>query len=215
MQWVGLCESLFQSSPRYNPTSCDTQQAKEESPAFLLRISEACAISEMKSSAISLLLMLHFTHFAYSMCAFNVYYSRGGFGNYATALLASTVLLFWQDVIAYSAWLVPFSSVLIGFLRWSPKWYFKKKGDKNKFISYTELLNYIRNTEKHSVQMINYKRIPETKNTVSHSTTDFVQFYKSSNLDYLSTPWITEEFCLMTEKKDEHPDGFQIFNSHQ
>lgn len=43
---------------------------------------------------------------------------RRGFGDYTTALL-STVLLFWEEVIAYSARLVPFSSFLIGFLGWS------------------------------------------------------------------------------------------------
>lgn len=46
----------------------------------------------------------------------------------------------------------------------------------------------MQNTKNHSVQMINYKRILKTKNIVSHSTTDFLQFYKFSNLDYLSTP---------------------------
>lgn len=40
-----------------------------------------------------------------------------GFGDYTTALL-STVLLFWEEVIAYSDRLVPFSSFLIGFLGW-------------------------------------------------------------------------------------------------
>lgn len=40
-----------------------------------------------------------------------------GFRDYTTALL-STVLLFWEEVIAYSARLVPFSSFLMGFLRW-------------------------------------------------------------------------------------------------
>lgn len=38
-----------------------------------------------------------------------------GFRDYTTALL-STVLLFWEEVIAYSARLVPFSSFLMGFL---------------------------------------------------------------------------------------------------
>lgn len=41
-----------------------------------------------------------------------------GSRDYTTALL-STVLLFWEEVIAYSARLVPFSSFLIGFLGWS------------------------------------------------------------------------------------------------
>lgn len=41
-----------------------------------------------------------------------------GSGDYTTALL-STVLLFWEEVIAYSDRLVPFSSFLIGFLGWS------------------------------------------------------------------------------------------------
>lgn len=45
-----------------------------------------------------------------------------GFGDYTTALL-STVLLFWEEVIAYSARLVPFSSFLIGFLGWSQVWW--------------------------------------------------------------------------------------------
>lgn len=43
---------------------------------------------------------------------------RRGSGDYTTALL-STVLLFWEEVIAYSDRLVPFSSFLIGFLGWS------------------------------------------------------------------------------------------------
>lgn len=47
---------------------------------------------------------------------------RRAFGDYTTALL-STVLLFWEEVIAYSARLVPFSSFLIGFLEWSQVWW--------------------------------------------------------------------------------------------
>lgn len=45
-----------------------------------------------------------------------------GFGDYTTALL-STVLLFWEEVIAYSDRLVPFSSFLIGFLGWCQFWW--------------------------------------------------------------------------------------------
>lgn len=71
--------------------------------AFLVGITDARAISEMKSLATGLLSSLHFTHLAYAMCALNVCYSRGGLGNYTTALLTSTVLLFSEEVIAYSA----------------------------------------------------------------------------------------------------------------
>lgn len=67
------------------------------------------------------------------VCALNVCYSRGGLRNYTTALLTSTVLLFSEEVIAYSARLVPFSSFLSGFLCWGPGIIiFEKEQEKEK-----------------------------------------------------------------------------------